>query len=175
MLDWIAQFFDRILSVIPRLILVKAYECGIKFGRKGKVTRLDPGLHLHWPMMTEVDTYPTARTTKNMTMQTLTTKNANTCVVSAALVYEMTDPVKAYTENYDIDDTITDLALTAVAEVVSGAFDTELSELESKLTKLTRSRLRPFGVRVERCSLTDAALCRVFRNVCDVPEGESNA
>lgn len=168
-MTWLVELFDRLLSIIPRLILVKAYECGIKFKRGGRVIELEPGLHMHWPLFSEVTLYPTARTTMNLPMQALQTC-VGPYVVSAAVVYEMRDPVKAFTENYEIDDTISDLALVAVAEVVTTEETDDFSTLEKRLTTLTRRRLKPFGVHVERCSLTDLAPCRVIRNVCDVPE-----
>jgi regulator of protease activity HflC (stomatin/prohibitin superfamily) len=170
-MSWLVELFDRLLSIIPRLILIRAYECGIKFKRGGRVVELKPGLHMHWPLFSEVSRYPTARTTMNLPMQTLQTC-VGPYVVSAAVVYEMKDPVKAYTENYDIDDTISDIALLAVAEVVSSEETDDLTRIAKRLTHLTRRRLKTFGVRVERCSLTDMAPCRVIRNVCDVPEGE---
>ncbi len=168
-MTWLVELFDRLLTIIPKIMLIRAYECGIKFGRAGKVTKLSPGLHIYWPLLAEVVQYPTARTTMNLPMQTLTTCGGP-YVVSAALVYRMTNPVLAYAENYDIDDTISDIALLCTAEVVSSESTDDLALLEKKLTALARRKLKPFGVHVERCSLTDIAPCRVIRNVCDVPE-----
>ncbi len=168
-MTWLVELFDRLLTIIPRIILIRAYECGIKFGRAGKVTEMKPGRYMHWPIMTEVVQYPTARTTMNLPMQTLTTY-AGTYIVSAAMVYRMTNPVLAYTENYDIDDTISDLVQLCTAEVVSSEPSDDMVVLEKRLTALTRRKLKPYGVHVERCSLTDIAPCRVYRNVCDVSE-----
>ncbi len=170
-MTWLVEIFDRLLSIVPRIELVCAYECGIKFGRGGRVKRLDPGLHIYWPLMSEVVKHPTARTTMNLPMQTLITKGGP-YAVSAALVYKMTDPVKAYTENYDIDDTIMDVALVAVAEVICEEETDDLGKIGKSLTTIARRRLKPFGVHVERCSLTDIAPCRVIRNICDVPDTE---
>ena len=72
----------------------------------------------------------------------------------------------------DIDDTIMDIALVAVAEVICGEETNDLEKIQKSLTTVARRRLKPFGVHVERCSLTDIAPCRVIRNICDVPETE---
>jgi regulator of protease activity HflC (stomatin/prohibitin superfamily) len=169
-MSWLVELFDRLLSVIPRIILVKAFECGIKFKRGGRVVELRPGLHLHWPLVSEVTHYPTARTTMNLPMQTLESADGDTYVVSAAIVYRVTNPVKAFTENYEIEDTLTDLAMVAVADyITNNGGEDFLVDTEKKLTELTRKRLNRFGVRVDRASLTDVATCRVIRNVCDVP------
>ncbi len=172
-MSWLAELIDRLFSIIPQMVLIRAYECGIKFTRKGGVVKLEPGLHWYWPLVAEVVQYPVARTTANLPMQTLTTKDKVPCVVSAALVYEMRDPVKAYTENYDIDDTIIDIALAVVANAVRASESFDFDRLNKSLTVLVRKELKPFGIHLHRCSLTDAARCRVIRNVCDVSESES--
>lgn len=169
---WIGYVFEWLGKFVPRLLIVRRTHGGIKFVRGSKVVELKPGLHLYWPIMTEVVTTPVARQTHNMVTQVLMTKDKVSVVVGAVLIYEISNVVDALSNNWDISDTISDVTQMAVVNVVNAwTFDEFRSELggkvENELSIETRKQLKPFGVKVIRCGISDFSQCRVYRVIDD--------
>lgn len=168
MLDWLAAIMDRIGSVFPRILLVKKTHRAVKFsGSKAK--ELAPGLHMWWPIVSEVEEIPVARQTVNLPTQVLVTKNGKTMAIGGVVVYSIKSAIDAIVRNYDHDETLRDVAMTAITEVVvNHTFDELMSalrggSLERELTKKARRRLKAFGFEVDRCALTDITPCRAIR------------
>jgi regulator of protease activity HflC (stomatin/prohibitin superfamily) len=168
-LDLIGQLFNTALSLCPRLTFVRKTHGAVVFRPGGKIRQLTPGLHWYWPLTSEVEEIITARQTHSLCHQTITTKDGTVLAVSAVLVYRVENVTAALVECYDVAEAIEDVVLSAVAEVLSRAKVTPnlLARTELPLTRLSRSRLRPFGVSVLRCCLVDFAPCRVLRCITD--------
>ena len=78
-LGWLQSIFDTILKLFPRLLIVGATHGGVKFVRGSKVVELKPGLHLYWPIVTEIETYCVVRQVIDLPTYTLTTKDYVKC------------------------------------------------------------------------------------------------
>ncbi len=168
MLEWLAAITDRVFSVFPRLLLVQQTHRAVKFtGSKAK--ELGPGLHIWWPLISEVEEIPVARQTVNLDIQVLVTKDGKTLAVGGVVVYSIKSAIDAIVRNYDHDETLSDVSMTAITEVVvNHTFDELMAALrggtlERELTKRARRRLKAFGFKVDRCALTDITPCRAIR------------
>jgi hypothetical protein len=85
--------------------------------------------------------------------------------------------VKAIGEkNWDVDDTVANIALAAVVEVVTshtldelleGVSEGRNSKVNRSLTITCRKQLRQFGVQIQRCGITDFAESKAYRLVGD--------
>lgn len=168
---WIGQLVEWLGSLIPRITIVRATHGGVRFRRGKYVQEMKPGIHVYWPFLTEIEVVPVARQTHNLPNQTLTTKDNQQICISAIVVYEIKDVVAALSKNWDYNDTISDVTLSAVAQVILERTYDELMAnitiLQKHLTKEARGRLRPFGIRVRKALLTDFAPCYVLRTVGD--------
>ena len=165
---WLGQFFEFFGSLFPRLIIVRATENGIKWVRGHKVVALNPGVHIYWPILTDVEVMVTARQTINLKPQTLTTADNRKVIVSAVVVYRIHDIVRAIGRiNWDVAETVMDIAQAGVVDVVRSMTLEELmgSDVENQLTRTCRKQLRRYGVYVSRAAFTDLAEARVFRLV----------
>jgi regulator of protease activity HflC (stomatin/prohibitin superfamily) len=168
-LSWLSEFFQFLGSLVPRLAVVRATHGAVKFVRGSNVKELKPGLHVYWPFITDFLEIPTARTTYNFSEQVVMTVDEKPLAVSGVLVYQISDVVKALSQSYDVEDTIGDVGCTAIMETLSGSNLKELmegqrdGELCKTLTRTTRSRLHPFGVKVISAALTDFATCTVLK------------
>lgn len=178
-LGWIGQIFEAIMCIFPRLLIVRATHEGVKWRHGGEAIRLAKGLHVYWPLVSQIEMVVVARQTLNLPSQVLTTSDKRSVTVGAFVVYSLDDVVKAIGEqNWDVDDTVANIAMAAVVEVVTshtldellkGVSEGRKSRVARKLTVCCRSQLKQFGVAIARCGITDFAESQVYRLVGDEP------
>jgi regulator of protease activity HflC (stomatin/prohibitin superfamily) len=144
----------------------------VKWKRGHKVVAMNPGLHVYWPLLTDIEIIVTARQTLALPIQVLTTKDQKKVVVGTVVVYKIKDVIHAIGRmNWDVDTTINDITQAAVTSVIAKHSFQEIMDMigddksESTLTDAVRKELRPFGVSVRRCKLVDFADCRVYKIV----------
>lgn len=170
-LGWISAIAEWFGQFIPRWIIVPTTHGAVKFVRGHTVVKLGAGWHMYWPLMTQVTVYPVARQANDLRAQTIVTRDDKTAVVAGLIVFEVSDLEALVAQTFDPDDTIRDVALSAIHDVCiqydwqglhaaaqSGALDRDL-------LKETRRNLERYGVKVLKMALTDLAPCRVFRLV----------
>lgn len=173
-LGWLGTIVEALLQFIPRLKIIRATHEGVRWRRGKHPIRMKPGLHVWWPLTTEIEEIVIARQTINLAGQTLETKDNKQVVAETYCVYRIYDVVKAIGEkNYDVDSTICDITQAAVVEFVmshtleelkAGVSDSE-SRISKKLTAIVRKRLRQYGVSILRCGFTDFATAKVYRMI----------
>lgn len=168
-LGWIGQIVSWLGQFFPRWVIIRTTHGGVKFIRGKKVIALEPGIHWFWPATTELMTYPTARQAADLRTQTLMTTDGNTLVVGGLIVYEIKDIVAILANTYDADQTVKDIAMSAIHDVlvkmswVDIRTESEFGTLNLKLRKRVRRELDKFGVKVLKCSITDLAQTRVYK------------
>jgi regulator of protease activity HflC (stomatin/prohibitin superfamily) len=126
-----------------------------------------------------MDQIVVARQTLNLPTQTLMTRDKQQIIVGAFVVYNIKDAVQAIGErNWDVESTVGDITQAAIVEEITKRTLDELlegvsggrdSNLSKALTGNCRKQLRPFGVRVWRCGLTDFSTSRVYRLIGNDP------
>lgn len=170
MLDWLAKLIDSALAVVPRVVKIKRTHGAVIFtGSRAKAWR--PGLHLYWPIISEYLELPVVRQTNNLPTQVVLAAGSKPLAVSGVVVYEITDIMAALSQSFEVDDTINDIGLAAIMEVLAGEKLSELCEklkdgrLSHELTLRARRRLRRYGVRVQAVSLTDFTTCTVVKHL----------
>ena len=167
----LAQSIDRdLLPVLSAHPDCRATHGGVKWVRGKNIKPLSPGLHIYWPLTTEVEVMVTARQTLAIPDQVLATKDGKKVVVKTLVVYKIRDVVHAIGRvNWDVDTTINDLTQSAVVRVVATHTYEEIMKaiadesMTTTLTKEVRKELRPFGVHIVRSKLVDFAECKVFK------------
>jgi len=168
--SWLSQLIETFYKFIPHILIIRATHGGVKWVRGKHVKALGPGLHIWWPLTTEVEVVVTARQTLAIPDQVMATKDGKKVVVKTLVVYRIPDVVRAIGKlNWDVDTTINDLTQSAVARVIATHTYDEIMQglrdesLIQTLTKETRCELRQFGVHITRCKLVDFAECKVFK------------
>ncbi len=117
---WLNQLIETFYRFIPRILIVRATHGGVKWIRGKKIKPLGPGLHLYWPITTDVEVIVVARQTLAIPDQVLTTRDGRKVVVKTLVVYKIRDVVQAVGKvNWDVDTTINDLAQSAVVRVIA--------------------------------------------------------
>jgi len=169
-LGWISEIIHWFGRFIPRLVIVRATHAGVRFRRGRDAYPVPPGLHIYWPLCTEMEVIPVARQTHNLPSQALLTRDGKRVVAGGVVVYRITDIVAAISRNWDVSDTLNDISMLAITEVVTTHDLAHLLEhltddVQQKLTHVTRKRLRQYGVQVYRAFLTDFSECLIIRNI----------
>lgn len=54
-LAWLNDLMQWLGRWIPRPVLIRATHTGVRFGRRGRVATLGPGLHWYWPIVQELE------------------------------------------------------------------------------------------------------------------------
>ena len=195
---WIGKIVDFLINLLPYLTIVKPTHAGIAFVRGNYIKAIKhnngiifpnfvlfmlprfnrwftkdywivrSGLHLTWPMWTEVMMYPIVRQTINLPPQTLVTKDGKTIVISSIIIYEISNIELILVQTYDPETVIRDVAMGAIKMVVinksSGEILSETRKIDQELTVAVRKILADrFGVKVIRTMMTDICPSRSFR------------
>jgi regulator of protease activity HflC (stomatin/prohibitin superfamily) len=162
---WLGDLARWLSAWVPRLVHVKVYEGGVKFVR-AETRLMEPGLHVWWPITTEVMTHPVVRQVVNLPNQTLLTKDGKTVVASGVVVYTISDLHRFLVENFDAEASIAELGLAGIRRAVTQRDFEELrkgrADTDNRLTAECQRLLDDLGVRVEYARLTDFAPVRAF-------------
>lgn len=160
MFDWIGELVEWMVQIVPRLLVVRTTHRAVKFSRGKNLKLVEPGLNWWWPLVTEVVLVPVARQTINLPTQRLVTKCGKRVVASAVVVYTISDAIQAVGKSWDYDETIRDISMANIAAIITGHDYKDLVEglgsgMRAELTRACRGGLSKYGVRVQRCLLTD--------------------
>lgn len=172
----IGEILRSLLKVVPKLVIVRTTHEGIKFKYGSTVTKINSknglglfsktGIHVYWPLVTEVEIIPIMRQTADLHSQYLSTKDNVTIGLSGVLVYQISDVEKTLTACYNYEETIPEISLAAIKKVVITYDFKYLQEngdlVDKHLTKEMRGFLKPYGVRVVSVCLSDFSRCRVL-------------
>jgi regulator of protease activity HflC (stomatin/prohibitin superfamily) len=168
-LGWIGQLIEWFGMFIPRRIIIETTHAGVKWVKGHTVVPLNPGIHFYWPLLTEYKTYPTARQATDLRTQTLMTTDGKTIVVGGMIVYEIKDIEAILAHTYDPEQTIKDVTLSAIHDVlvkmssIEIRTETELGRLSLRLRRRVRKELAQYGVKVLKVALTDFAFTKVYK------------
>jgi regulator of protease activity HflC (stomatin/prohibitin superfamily) len=177
-LAWVGQIAEWFGRLIPRLVIIRTTHAAIKFVRGWKVVTCTPGLHLYWPIVTDIVTYPTARQAEELRGQTIVTTDDKTLLVAGLVIYEVEELEKLIAHTFAPQQTVKDLTLTAVHDVCCQLSWDEIKAeqrkgtLDTKLKNEAQRALGSYGVRVTKLMLTDLAPCRVLKLVQSMSKGE---
>ena len=183
--NWINQFFELVTKFFPHLLIVRSTEAGVLFKRGRIVKPIGPGLHWYWPLVTEYYTTAVVRQTQNLPVQAAVTRDKVAVAVSGIIVYRIKDVVAAFGKTFDFNDTMNDVAMTAILpHICSRTYDELIMEINSgqtqeALTKSVRLALRKYGVAVSLVGLTDFTKATALNHIggswqpTHVPSGTS--
>lgn len=163
---WLGQVAEFIGSLFPRLVIVKTSERALKYVHGRELVLLAPGLHLFWPLVTEIEWCAVVRQVVVHKPHVLETRDGVQVTVGGVTSYRVSNPIRYLAENEAPAESVDDLAAAAIRQVVVAHTYAELQaalpEIDDQITAAARELLRPFGVRVEATRLTDFARTRAL-------------
>ena len=171
---WIGQLANWLAAWIPHLRICRATHGGVKFVGGKHVRVIKPGLFVYWPCVTEIEMIPVVRQSLNLPPQRLVTKDGIVIYINLTVIYTIEDVKKALVDSYNHDDSAEDVALEATTKVVIRKTFAELREgllgnIRDEITRAARTALRPFGLYVEKCRVSDFAQTRLLSHDIALP------
>lgn len=157
--SWLGQIFEALLQFVPRRVIVRATEGGVKWSLWREPKEMRPGIRFYWPLITDVEVTVVARQSFNTPREPLQTADGVEVVAGGVVVYSINDIVQAIGKlNWSPEDTAQDIVQAVLASVItSHSHEYILSELsgkiENEITDKCRKQLRKYGVYVERAGL----------------------
>lgn len=166
---WIGQIIEWFGQFIPRLIILDPTQGGVKLRRGNEVTEVQAGIHIYWPVITLIKVWPIARQTIDLTAQSFETKDNVTVQVSGMITYTVSDVVALLTSVFEPDNTIRDIGMTVLQEVLIQYTWEELrtgmieGTLRKELVREAQRELRTYGIKVMKVGIKDLARTTVFK------------
>ena len=179
---WLGQIFEALLQFVPRRIIVRATEGGVKWSLWREPKEMKPGIRVYWPLISDIEVGTVARQSFNTPTQPLQTKDEKEVVAGGVVVYKISDVVQAWGAlNHDPANTAQDIVQAVIAQVVSSHTHEYIlrelqGEIEKEITTEARKQLRQYGVYVNRAGLAAFSTTRnqhmsgVELNVYNAPE-----
>ncbi len=162
----LTSLLDNLVNVLP-IKTVHTYEQGVYFKQGKDVKLLQPGIHLHRPIIDSIETISTVPQTINLPTQSVLTEDGRAVSVSSNLEYEIYDARKVWTKVQDLDDSLHNTGMGYLSRYVRQYPYEELSNttlrLESKVKRSLNHKVKPWGVKVNEFYVTDFVEAKQYR------------
>ena len=172
MFDQLWQFLDKLFFFIPRPHIVHVFEGAVflrggnhktKFWfRRGKhrnMKSLDPGVYILLPVVDEILFVCKVDQAVDLKNQSLWTKDGKNVVISGTLRYHIDKPYKALLGVWDMDVTLSRVALGVIADYVNSKTLLECQDLQGLKGELSQKMQeigKEWGIAINQVYITDA-------------------
>lgn len=166
---WIGAIVEWVGQFIPRILLLDITQGAVKLRRGREITELEAGLHIFWPLVSVVKIWPSVRQTIDLTAQAFETKDGKSVQVSGMITYSVSDIVSLMTGTFDPDNTIRDVGMTALHDVLIQYTWEEIREgminrvLKKELQREVQKELKIYGVKVIAVGFKDLVGTSVYK------------
>jgi len=165
-MQWLERLFDKILALLPSIILVEPTEQGARItgGKRYKI--IGPGWYFVWPVVQYIVRMDVVTQVVDLPPQTVTTKDGHGLVVSGTIRYRIVDIEKALFAVQDVDKAFSTLALGVILEYISTRNLSECGDIEAVKKELRRGVAEAasgWGLKIEQVYLTDLGKVRSLR------------
>ncbi|KKN46310.1 hypothetical protein LCGC14_0674270 [marine sediment metagenome] len=168
-LGWIGQIAAWFANWIPQIFHVKVTDKAIKYIRSRAVV-IEPGIHIYWPITTQMTIYPVVRQVMNLPNQIMQCGNTNV-VVGGSVTFSIKDLYMFLVENYDAEASMLEAAQTGIRKAVLAETIDSINggrvKIDHRLTREVQSAVDAFGVSVEVVRLTTFAPTQVLSLLSD--------
>lgn len=166
MFDWIAQFFDKILLVVPKMIRVTPTHDLVKWPFCREAIVCGPGIIWYWPLFSEVQLVDIRWQSTLCYLQTITMRDGTTITARALCIWRVDDPATAVVENADYGDRTSELTQSIVANLLASVGKDQLitvAALNATLSMDCKQQMREVGIEVKECMFTELAVTKTIR------------
>jgi len=157
--SWLGQIFEALLQFVPRRVIVRATERGVKWSLWREPVAMEPGIRFYWPLISDIELVIVARQSFNTPHQPLQTKDGVEVVAGGVVVYSISNVERAIGKNnWSPEDTAQDIVQAVIASVITSYEHAFIlaninGEIETEITSECQKQLKKYGVRVSRAGL----------------------
>jgi regulator of protease activity HflC (stomatin/prohibitin superfamily) len=165
---WLRDIAEWLGRFVPRWEVCDTRNRWIKWVRGSRISTGGPGIVVWWPVTTICELHAVARQSRPLPSQVVTTADGVAVAAGGLLIYRIDDIEKAVADGYDPDDTISEIAASALHDTLQSMTWEEIRTikprmLETRLRNAALKDLDTYGTRVIRFTLTTCARCNVQR------------
>ena len=174
-MEWLAQFFDKAFSIVPRIWLTDPDEGGVRVTPKlrggMRVKVLGPGWNFYWPVLQTCHKIKVVTQVVDLRPQSVWTADKIELVISGCIKYRVTSAKDAILSVFDYDANIKTLALGIIFDYVTGHQSEEIDivALKIDILKGLRETSRGWGLKIDAIYLTDIGAVKNLRLLMNEP------
>jgi regulator of protease activity HflC (stomatin/prohibitin superfamily) len=172
-METLAALLRQLGQLFTWWVTVAPWERGLRVRAGRHVKRLAPGLHLKLPFLDATYVQSVRLRIAHQPMQTVMTQDRKALMVAAAVGYAVADVALLYQTLHHAQDTISNLAMMAIAEAAAAFRAEELTPDALSRAATARLKFDKHGLEEVTVRVTDFALVRTYRLVTDQRWGGS--
>jgi Membrane protease subunits, stomatin/prohibitin homologs len=169
------ETFTALLKQIGQIftwwVMVAPWEQALRVRAGRHVRRLEPGVHLRIPFLDTVHVQSVRLRLATFSMQTVMTRDRKALTVAGALGYAVGNIEQLYQALHHAEDTLTSLAMTAIAECAAHADADALTPATLSTAATQALGFADYGLVDVSVRVTDFAFLRTYRLVSDTRWG----
>ncbi len=164
--DFLRIVLEKLYEVWP-LRVVRSYQKGVPFWLGEVGEEKGAGVYAFVPFFGAFEIVDVVEDVIDLPSQSITTKDGKMVTFSANVSFEVVDAVALWTQVQDFGENLSRVACGHLALKIREWTWDELQEgqrkLELSLRDTLTTRVKPWGVRVLECRLTDCVQAKQFR------------
>jgi len=166
-MNQIQQFIEYITNAIKIWVIVQPWESGLRVRCGNRIKPLSKGIYFKLPYFDSVYVQEVRLRVRDLSVQTLTSKDGKTITLSCSMGYSISNVQKLYETLYHPEQTLSNIAMSELAQIVFSMNAAEVTPelIERKvLKKLSASE---YGLRFEYFKVNNFAVVRTYRLIQD--------
>jgi len=165
---------EALLTFVWRFVLelwpwtiVDVWELALRVRLGKRLRKLKPGLRVSLPFVDHIITEPATLKTINLTDQPVSTADGTSVNLGGVIFYYVRDLQKLWLKIDDYEETLSNLALTALASQIEALdySDCAIGKIERRTRTTLRRAAKPWGIHIERFGLTSLCESQVIHLV----------
>lgn len=165
-MEWLQQIFDKLLSLIPGLVMIEPTEMAARITGGSRYRILPPGWYVVWPLIQKVLAMDVVTQVVDLPPQTIRIQDGYEIVVSGCIRYRIENVEKALFAVVDVDKALSTLALGVILEYLQAQSlkdCTDIGAVRKELGHGLAKAARGWGVKIEHVYITDIGRVRSLR------------
>lgn len=175
-MNQVQQFFEYLFKSLKIWVIVQPWEAGIRVRNGKAIKRLYKGIYFKIPYFDSVYVQEVRLRVREMPMQTLTSKDQQTITLNSSMGYSIENIEKLYQTLYRPEMTLQNIAMSAIAEVLSTTEAKQISPELLEKSVIDKLKADDYGLNYEYFKITNFAIVQTYRLIQDqswVSEGFS--
>ncbi len=166
-MNQLKDFFQWILDAVKIWVIVQPWQTALIVRNGSKIKKVSKGIFFRIPYFDSVYVQESRLRIASMPIQTCTSKDFKTVTINASLGYSITCIETLYNTLYHPEITITNMAMSEVAEFV---FENDIKDISPKIIEvkvLEKLNAGNYGLKFEYFRLTSFAIVSTYRLIQD--------
>lgn len=155
------RLVEFLTDLVPRFIIVRANQAGVRYPGGGTPVELAPGIRWYWPVRDQVATHYTSHQVLDVQPITVETEEGTAFAAGMVVVYRIVDVLAFEVGFYDADDSLAELGEGALRKLILKSKVQALRDhrqpIDDRLASACAAVLEQVGVEVVSARLTEQA------------------